>query len=83
MLCAAVTFALVMSSGALALAVAANPGPGRELVNFVKDRIGPNDELHYVVHTVLGHVFALCPCTDGLSRLEYIKAAFHRPTPGR
>ncbi len=83
MLFAALTLVFVMSSGALAFAVAANTGPGRELVNFAKDRIGPNDELHYVVHTVLGHVFALCPCTDGLSRLEYTKATFHRPTPGR
>jgi hypothetical protein len=55
--------------------VASNKGPGRDFVNLVNDRIGPNDELHFAVHTVLGHVFGLCPCTDGLSRLEYSKAA--------
>lgn len=83
MLTAAVALVFVISSGTLAFAVAANKGPGRDFVNFVSDRIGPSDELRYTVHTVLGHLFGLCPCTDGLSRLEYSKAAYHRPKPGR
>jgi hypothetical protein len=78
---AAAAFAFVVSTVSMAFAVAANDGPGRALVNVIKERIGPNDELHYAVHTALGRLFGLCPCTDGLSRLEYSKAAYHRPKP--
>jgi hypothetical protein len=81
MITAALALVFAISSGTLAFAVASNKGPGRDFVNFVNERMGPNDELHYRVHTVLGHLFGLCPCTDGLSRLEYGKAAQHRPKP--
>jgi hypothetical protein len=83
MLAGSLVLASTISSATLAFAVASNSGPGRALVNVVKERIGPNEELHYSVHTVLGHVFAVCPCTQGLARLEYAKAAYHRPPSGR
>src|SRR5687768_12231471 len=35
------------------------------------------DRLHYVGHILLGRIFDLCPCTDGLADDQYDRAASH------
>jgi hypothetical protein len=72
---------LTLFTAAVAVAVADRIGPLRPIVNELELRIGPNDELHYQVHTVLGRILSFCPCTAGLSRDQYGRAAYHRPRP--
>ena len=66
--------------GALA-AVELEPsgGPAHRLIDAIEQRIGESEALHYYAHQVLGKVLSLCPCTAGLSREQYRKAARHRP----
>ena len=53
-------------------------GPGHRIIDAIEQRTGESDELHYLAHQLLGKVFSLCPCTAGLSREQYRKAAKHR-----
>jgi hypothetical protein len=72
---------MLVFTAAVGVALVDRFGPLRPYVNAIEQRIGPNDELHYVVHSALGRVLSLCPCTAGLSRDQYGRAAYHRPRP--
>ena len=77
---AAVLLAGALLIGALAAVEMEHAGgPLHRLIDAIEQRTGESDELHYYAHQVLGKVFSLCPCTSGLSREQYRKAAFHRP----
>lgn len=54
-------------------------GPLHRIIDAIEQRTGESDALHYYAHQVLGKVFSLCPCTAGLSREQYRKAALHLP----
>jgi hypothetical protein len=75
---AVVAILFVVTAG---VALADHFGPARGLVDAIERQIGPNDPLHYDVHLAMGKVLSLCPCTAGLSRDQYRRAAFHRPRP--
>lgn len=62
-----------------AVALEPSSGPGHRIIDAIEERIGESEELHYYAHQILGKVFSLCPCTAGLSREQYRKAAFDRP----
>jgi hypothetical protein len=62
----------------IAVETEARNGPGHRIIDALEERIGQSDELHYYVHEALGKVFSLCPCTGGMSREQYRKAALHR-----
>jgi len=76
------SLALVAAFGAIAATAIAEPdsGPSHALIAAIEDKIRENETLHYQVHRVLGKAFSFCPCTARLSRSQYEKAAFHRPS---
>jgi len=65
--------------GALA-AVELEPagGLGHRIIDAIEQRTGESNALHFYAHQALGKVFSLCPCTAGLSREQYRRAAQHR-----
>jgi hypothetical protein len=81
---AVIALALASSAAftlAVGVALADRTGPLRPIVSDLDQRIGYNNEVHYWLHTGLGKVLSVCPCTAGLSRDQYGRAAYHRPRP--
>ena len=76
----ALTAVFVLSGGLLGLYLSRpQDGPAHELLDAIEYPLRDNEGLRYNVHTVLGKVFSLCPCTAGLSADQYRRAWFHRP----
>lgn len=78
---AVVIFALVVLTGGVLALYVSRPesGLGREVLDLVDYPVRENEDLRYSVHSALGKMFSLCPCTDGLSADQYRRAWFHRP----
>jgi hypothetical protein len=76
---ASLVLAPTLLIGAL-VAVETEPpgGPGHRMVDAIEQRIGRSDEIHYYGHEALGKILSFCPCTAGLSREQYRRAALHR-----
>ena len=74
---------LLLLTGAVLALYLSRPksGPGYEIVDMIEYVVGDNDAVRYNVHTALGKIFSVCPCTAGLSADQYRRAAFHRPKP--
>jgi hypothetical protein len=68
-------------SAALIAIYLARPASGlaRDLLDVIEYPIAQSEELRYDTHRALGKLFALCPCTAGLSADQYRRAGYHRP----
>lgn len=78
---AAGSIVLLLFGAATAAALASRFGPTRALIDAVERQLDPSDSLRYDIHRALGKVLSFCPCTAGLSREQYGRAAYHRPRP--
>ncbi len=46
-------------------------------VRLVEAEVRQHEDLHYAIHSALGRVFSLCPCTRGLAETQFRKGSFH------
>lgn len=73
--------AIAFVGGSLTALAVTHPvdGPAYAIRSALEERFGSR-EIRYNVHQFLGMMFSICPCTEGLSREQYRRAGFHRPT---